>query len=233
MKEVFEMCFELEDIISVTDSGYKNVYDITVSGNHTFILADGIVSHNSATGGLLPVLGRDEVGYFELKGKPLNAIKASQKDFLANIELTELYKIIQNEGYEKILIGSDQDLDGYHIRGLIIGFISKYVPEYIGRFGTLNTPVIGIKKNNKLVKWSYSIDNDLKPKAGEVSKYYKGLGSWKESDLKEIVQHDGLDNMIDMFEFDDTSIITDWLSTDEAESRKEYIMNNTFNIAIL
>jgi len=50
----------------------------------------------SATGGLMPVLGRDDVGYYELKGKPLNAYKASQSDFTKNKELSELYKIIQN-----------------------------------------------------------------------------------------------------------------------------------------
>lgn len=51
----------------------------------------------SAIGGLVPVLGRKECGYFELRGKPLNAYSAAQSKFTANKELSELYKIIKNE----------------------------------------------------------------------------------------------------------------------------------------
>ena len=51
----------------------------------------------SAIGGLVPVLGRKECGYFELRGKPLNAYSATQSKFTANKELSELYKIIKNE----------------------------------------------------------------------------------------------------------------------------------------
>ena len=97
MNELFEMCFELEDIIDAKESGYKNVYDITVDGNHTFLLANGIVSHNSALGGLSPVLGRKNCGYYELRGKPLNAYSASQSKFTSNKELSDLYKVIKNE----------------------------------------------------------------------------------------------------------------------------------------
>lgn len=95
--ELFEMCFELEDIIDIEESGYRNVYDITVDGNHSFILSNGIVSHNSALGGLSPVLGRKECGFYVLKGKPLNAYSSPQSKFTTNKELSELYKIIQNE----------------------------------------------------------------------------------------------------------------------------------------
>lgn len=97
MNELFEMCFELEDIISIEETGYRNMYDITVSGEQTFLLGNGVVSHNSAIGGLVPVLGRKECGYFELRGKPLNAYSAAQSKFTANKELSELYKIIKNE----------------------------------------------------------------------------------------------------------------------------------------
>ena len=95
-KELFEMTFELIDIESANDTGYKNMYDITVSGDHTFLLGNGVVSHNSALGGLSPVLGRKECGYYVLKGKPLNSYSAQQSKFTANKELSELYKVIMN-----------------------------------------------------------------------------------------------------------------------------------------
>ena len=91
------MMYELVEIDSVTEEGYRNCVDISVdSDDRTFLLANGIVSHNSALGGLLPSLGRKEKAYYMLKGKPLNAYSASQKKFIENKELSGLYQIIKN-----------------------------------------------------------------------------------------------------------------------------------------
>ena len=92
-----EMMYELVEIDSVTEEGYRNCVDISVdSDDRTFLLANGIVSHNFALGGLLPSLGRKEKAYYMLKGKPLNAYSASQKKFIENKELSGLYQIIKN-----------------------------------------------------------------------------------------------------------------------------------------
>ena len=91
------MCFELQDIVEVKEEGYKNCYDIFVEGDHSFLLAKGIVSHNWAFGGLQSVLGRKGIGYYCLKGKPLNAYSSSHKKFLENKELTGLYQVLTNQ----------------------------------------------------------------------------------------------------------------------------------------
>lgn len=54
----------------------------------------------SAVGGLMPSLGREEYGFYELKGVPLNAYDSSHQKFTANKELSELFQIVQNEGAE-------------------------------------------------------------------------------------------------------------------------------------
>lgn len=96
-KTTLEMMYELVEIDSATDEGYRNCVDISVdSDDRTFLLANGIVSHNSALGGLLPSLGRKEKAYYMLKGKPLNAYSATQKKFIENKELSGLYQIIKN-----------------------------------------------------------------------------------------------------------------------------------------
>lgn len=96
-KTTLEMMYELVEIDSVTEDGYRNCVDISVdSDDRTFLLANGIVSHNSALGGLLPSLGRKEKAYYMLKGKPLNAYSATQKKFIENKELSGLYQIIKN-----------------------------------------------------------------------------------------------------------------------------------------
>lgn len=56
-----------------------------------------LVEGESALGGLMPVLGRKECGFYCLKGKPLNAYQADQKKFTQNKELSELYQIINHD----------------------------------------------------------------------------------------------------------------------------------------
>ena len=94
--EKFGAIFELDDIESIEEDGYEKCSDIMVGGDHSFILSSGLVSHNSALGGLLPILGRDGIGYYTLKGKPLNAYSQPSKKFLENTELTGLFQVITN-----------------------------------------------------------------------------------------------------------------------------------------
>lgn len=96
-KEIFTMCYELVNINSYEDTGYNNCVDISVDNeSRCFILANGLISHNSALGGLLPSLGRQGKAYYMLKGKPLNAYSSTQQKFIANKELSSLYQIIKN-----------------------------------------------------------------------------------------------------------------------------------------
>jgi len=190
-----------------------------------------VVEGESAFGGLSPVLGRTEIGYYCLKGKPLNAYSANTSKFTGNKELSELYNIIQNEGYEKIITATDADLDGIHIRGLVLGFVERYLPDMKNNIGTIKTPVKAAKKGKKLIRWTYDLNGDLKLKSGEELKYFKGLGTWTKEDLKQVIEKDSLDNMIEIFEYDDLEILDDWLSDKKADKRKEYIMSNDFDIA--
>lgn len=98
MNENFSMMFELEDIKSVEEIGLVNMIDISVQGDETFHLSNGLISHNSASGGLMSSLGRKEIGYYELKGRPLNAYDKTAQAFRANKELSELYGILKSEG---------------------------------------------------------------------------------------------------------------------------------------
>ncbi len=186
----------------------------------------------SAVGGLMPSLGRENYGFYELKGVPLNAYSASMKDFLKNPELSELLQIIQSENYEMVCTATDADADGSHIKGLLIGFYQRYLPQDLEKlkFGTLQTPVQIALKNNKPVRWSYELGTTFELKKGETGKYMKGLGSFKSDLLKYIVKIDGIENMIKVFEVDNHDIIDNWLNDNKSDKRKEYISSNTFDI---
>jgi len=122
--------------------------------------------------------------------------------------------------------------DGSHIKGLLLGFFKKYLPEYLEekRFGELQTPVQVAMKNKKPIHWIYELGSTLKLKPGEVGKYMKGLGSWRAEHLKYVVKTDGIENMINIFDVDDNVIIDDWLNGKKADIRKEYIKENEFDI---
>ena len=228
IKEEFKKRQELKDLNKTVKKIKSDKYLPSIGVKKYLLLVEG----ESALGGLSPVLGRKECGYYTLRGKPLNAYSAPQKKFTENKELSELYKIIQNEDYQYVIYATDQDLDGYHIRGLLTGFFVRYLPELKGKLGMLQTPVIGVTKKDKLTHWYYNLNDDVKLKSGETSNYYKGLGSWDVEDLKEVVQADGLQKMINILEFDDDKVIDEWLG-DDSEPRKKYILSNDFSIAKL
>lgn len=141
--------------------------------------------------------------------------------------------IRKKESKTKVLVCSDADLDGIHIGALLAGFIEKYKPELKGSFGRLNTPVKATLKNGKLTSWTYDIQAELVSRNGETQKYFKGLGSWNKDTLSQVIEKDGFENMIEIYDFDDPEILKDFLSSDESDKRKEYIRNHEFSIADL
>ena len=186
----------------------------------------------SAVGGLMPSLGRENYGYFELRGVPLNAHEASQAKFTNNKELSELFQVIQNEDYDYVCTATDADADGSHIKGLLLGFVDRYLPDLLteNRFGELQTPVQIAMKNKKPQRWTYELGTNFPLKAGETGKYMKGLGSYRSELMKQIVKKDGIDKMIKLFNVDSPSILKDWLSGETVEIRKGYLKLNDFDI---
>ena len=205
--------------------------DKYIPGNNKKYLV--ICEGESATGGIIPVLGKEDFSYYILKGKPLNVYEISQKKFLQNKELSELYQVIQNENFEKIIVATDSDLDGIHINSILIVFFYRYFPHLLqeGKITRFNTPIAAsIDKNKKLKEWVYSYDEINKLK-GEI-KYYKGLGSWTPKQLEQVIQKDGFNNMLIKFNYNnnDKEYIDLWFSGKRSDDRKEMIMNNEFDI---
>lgn len=228
IKAEFKRRQDMKGLVKTTKKIKSEKYLPAIGKNHRLFIAEG----DSAIGGLSPVLGRNGNGFYALKGLPLNAIQATHQKFVKNVELSELFKICKSEGYTEIIFATDADLDGIHIRGLLMGFFHKYVPEFKGSIGILSTPVKFIKKGKKPIRWTYDINEELIPKSGEIFKYVKGLGTWNTPDLKAIIDKDGLSNMIQMINFDNDELLMSWLDKDP-EPRKDFIQNNTFNIAKL
>jgi len=171
----------------------------------TIILTEGDSAKAMAVAGL-SIIGRDYYGVFPLRGKLINTMNASDADVAKNKEITDLKKIIGlQEGknykdvndlrYGRIMIMTDQDDDGSHIKGLIINFISKWksLLNIDGFICSLLTPIVKIWKGaNKNKATNFYTLSDYKKwltsnnaGKGYNIKYYKGLGTSTPSEAKE------------------------------------------------
>lgn len=178
---------KLED---ANEAGSKN------SEKCTLILTEGDSAKALAMSGL-EVVGRDFYGVFPLKGKLLNVREASNKQIGDNQEIQNIMKIMGlqiNKQYEdlkslrygSIMIMSDQDMDGSHIKGLIINFLHHFWPSLVknhpGFVKCFITPII--KSSRGAISNSFYCAQDFQSWAAEVGdtkswkiKYYKGLGT--------------------------------------------------------
>jgi len=178
----------------------------------TLILTEGDSAKAMAIAGL-SVIGRDYNGVFPLRGKMINArdkmttVKGLDQ-MNANEEMCNMKKILGLEQgrkytsqediakhlrYGKVMIMTDQDVDGSHIKGLFMNWIDSQWPELMDlNFVTaMNTPIIKAKKGNKERKF-YSIgqceewrETAEGTQSGWSIKYYKGLGTSTTKEAKE------------------------------------------------
>uniref|UniRef100_A0A7N6BKV9 DNA topoisomerase 2 n=1 Tax=Anabas testudineus TaxID=64144 RepID=A0A7N6BKV9_ANATE len=140
------------------DAGGKN------SIGCTLILTEGDSAKTLAVSGL-GVVGRDRYGVFPLRGKMLNVREASHKQIMENAEINNIIKILglqykknysdpeslKSLRYGKIMIMTDQDQDGSHIKGLLINFIHHNWPSLL-RHNFLEefiTPIIKVYAKTK------------------------------------------------------------------------------------
>lgn len=166
---------------------------------HLF-LCEGDSAVSMAVAGM-SVVGHDYYGAFPLKGKVLNVRDASVAKIKGNAEIQNLLNITGLEfgkkyadtsglRYGKIVIMTDADVDGIHIKGLLMNFFEDNWPELLKLdfLYEFITPVIKVEKGNQ-VKSFYTL-REYKtwlshgPKGWDIN-YYKGLGTSDPEESKE------------------------------------------------
>ena len=171
------------------------------SNQCTLILTEGDSAKALVTSAI-GVIGRDKYGVFPLRGKLLNIRDASDKQITGNAEIQNLKKIlglqqstksVKELRYGKILILCDQDVDGIHIKGLLMNMFAStwehFLPEDF--LVTMYTPLVKVRKGDKIIQVFYNQQDYEKWKNNQQSlnglniKYYKGLGTSSKSEAKE------------------------------------------------
>lgn len=190
----------IKDIPKLDDA---NKAGTSQSTNCTLILTEGDSAKTFAISGL-SIVGRDNYGVFPLRGKMLNAREASAKQLLDNAEINaikqilglqhgKVYKDTKDLRYGHIMIITDADVDGSHIKGLLFNFVHHFWPSLLelnpNFIKGMITPIIKASKG-KDVKEFYCMSDYNKwkteaPTSGWNIKYYKGLGTSTSSEAKE------------------------------------------------
>lgn len=203
----------------------------------------------SAMSGISSCLGRNGIGYYAMRGVPLNAYDSTMQKIVANQELKDILNILgldiakadgrKTIDFERVLITTDQDADGSHITAMLIGWFCKFAPNMFdeGRICKLVTPLIILKdQKDKIVQWFFSVPEFKAWEAKNTGHkykvvYLKGLGSWERQDLIDLIGKNGLQNFIEEFRLDEDGkvYVEDWLGSD-AEKRKKYLREYTFDI---
>ena len=152
-----------------------------------------ITEGDSASGTITKARNAETQAVFSLRGKPINSYKESRKKIAENEELNLLINALGLEDdiddlrYNKIIVATDADDDGMHIRMLVLTFFMKYHPDLIrrGHLYILQTPLFRVKTKNE-VRYCYNQDEKekaVKSLKGKVEiTRFKGLGeiSWDE-----------------------------------------------------
>lgn len=172
----------------------------------TLILTEGDSAKTSCLAGL-SVVGREKYGVFPLRGKLLNVREASFKQLKENREIQNILRILglqindkvqdtRGLRYGSLMIMTDQDYDGSHIKGLLINMLHHYWPQLLhcNHFLTeFVTPIVKVSKGSVEKAFFTLVEYDMwRKQAGNLTgwkiKYYKGLGTSTDREFKDYFQ---------------------------------------------
>lgn len=157
-----------------------------------------ITEGDSASGTITKARKADTQAVFSLRGKPINCYKESRKKVAENEELNLLINALGVEEdmeqlrYNNIIVATDADDDGMHIRMLVLTFFMKYYPDLIrrGHVHILQTPLFRVK-NKKDIRYCFSIDEKEKAikelKSGVEITRFKGLGEISSTEFVDFI----------------------------------------------
>ncbi|HLC69835.1 MAG TPA: DNA topoisomerase (ATP-hydrolyzing) subunit B [Patescibacteria group bacterium] len=177
-KSVSNKISKLDSVAEPTD-----VYDIEVPHTHNFALASGIFVHNSAKQGR----NREHQAILPLRGKVLNVERARLDKILTNNELKSLIIALgTNIGeqfdisklrYDRVIIMTDADVDGAHIRTLLLTFFYRYFPDLItdNHIYIAQPPLYSVKYGKDM---QYAFNDE------EKEKILSGLGASRDEKNK-------------------------------------------------
>lgn len=196
-----------------------------------------ITEGDSASGSITKSRDVNTQAVFSLRGKPLNSYGMSKKIVYENEEFNLLQAALNIEDsmedlrYNNIVIATDADVDGMHIRLLLITFFLQFFPELIkdGHLYILQTPLFRVRNKKKTI-YCYSEQERISAmaelgKQPEITRF-KGLGEISPDEFKHFI---GDDIRLDPVMLDKSMTIDELLSFymgKNTPQRQEFIIDN-------
>ncbi len=196
-----------------------------------------IVEGNSAGGTIVRVRNADNEAIFCLRGKPLNVCGLKRDELYKN---KELYNLMQTLGiehsldslrYNKVIIATDADVDGLHIRMLMITFFLRFFEQIVrdGHVFILETPLFRVR-NKKETHYCYTEEDRIKAMAAcgknpEITRF-KGLGEIDASEFKHFIGKDIRLTPVDMTQDIEVPETIEFFMGKNTPERYNYIMGN-------
>jgi topoisomerase-4 subunit B len=196
-----------------------------------------ITEGDSASGSITKSRDVNTQAVFSLRGKPLNSYGMSKKIVYENEEFNLLQAALNIEEsmedlrYNNIVIATDADVDGMHIRLLLITFFLQFFPELIkdGHLYILQTPLFRVRNKKKTI-YCYSEQERIHAleelgKQAEITRF-KGLGEISPDEFKHFI---GDDIRLDPVMLDKNMTIDELLSFymgKNTPKRQEFIIDN-------
>jgi topoisomerase-4 subunit B len=174
---------------------------------------------------------------FSLRGKPLNSYGLSKSVVYENEEFNCLQSALNIEDgldelrYNKVIIATDADVDGMHIRLLMLTFFLQFFPDLVkkGHVYILQTPLFRVK-NKKEVRYCYSEEErvkaieDLKPNP-EITRF-KGLGEISPDEFKGFIGKGIRLDQVTLRKEDAVGDLLSFYMGKNTSDRQNFIINN-------
>jgi DNA topoisomerase II domain protein len=212
--------------IHLTDSKHEKALESTLF----------ITEGNSASGSITTSRDANTQAVFSLRGKPLNSFGKTKKIVYENEEFNllqaalDIEDSIENLRYNNIVLATDADVDGMHIRLLLITFFLQFFPELIkdGHVYILQTPLFRVR-NSKETIYCYSEEERVaaieKLKNPEITRF-KGLGEISPDEFKHFIGQDMRLDPVMMDKAMNIEKLLDFYMGNNTPERQDFIINN-------
>ena len=196
-----------------------------------------IVEGDSASGSLTSCRDVQTQAVFALKGKPLNTYGLTKKVIYENEEFHLLQSALniedglENLRYNRVIIATDADVDGMHIRLLLLSFFLKFFPELItaGHIHILETPLFRVRnKKQTIYCYSEAEKQSALHKLGQTAEItrFKGLGEVSPAEFKDFIGENIRLEKVTLDRVHDIDDLLSFFMGKNTPARQEFIIDN-------
>jgi topoisomerase IV subunit B len=195
-----------------------------------------ITEGHSASGSMVASRNVYSQAIFSLKGKPQNVFGKKKSALYKNEELYNMMTALGIENdvedlrYARIVIATDADHDGFHIRNLLLTFFLNYFEELViaGRVFILETPLFRVR-NKKETRYCYSVkekDEAVQEISSPEVTRFKGLGEISPAEFGQFIGEDMRLIEVNIKSIKSIQSTLDFYMGKNTPERREYIMEN-------